>query len=166
VGLTSTVAVFGLGGVGLNVVQGARRVGAKIIVGVDRNPAKERIAREMGMTHFVNTDQCRNIVGEIKAVSVLGVTHSFECVGSPVVMRQAIEATNPFIGRCTLIGITSAGTELSTPAQGPSMGRLIGGVLMGGIKGKSDLPKLVDDYADGRTNFDDLISHRLRLGRD
>lgn len=159
----SLVAVFGLGGIGLNMVQSARLQGAKTIIGIDTNDAKEAVAHRMGATHFINPARQDNVPAAIMAITGMGATHSFECVGSPAVMRQAIDATNPFYGRCTIVGVAAAGAELSLPIQGLSMGKSVGGLLMGGLKPRSQLPALVQEYADGRVNFDDLISHRLRL---
>lgn len=160
---TSSVAVFGLGGIGLNVVQGARLAGAPIVIGVDINPAREVIARAMGATHFIDAGTCSDVAAAIIALTGMGATHSFECVGNPGVMRNAIDATNPFYGRCTLIGVAPAGSEVSTSIQGLSMGKSLGGLMMGGMKVRTDLPRLVEDYAEGRVDLDSLISHRLSL---
>lgn len=157
------VAVFGLGGVGLNVVQGAALAGAQVIIGVDTNDAKEAVARKLGLTHFINPDKVESVAAEIMAITVMGATHSFECIGAPAVMREAIAATNAFYGRCTIIGVAPLGSELTTPVQQLSMGKTVGGLLMGGVKARSGLPSLVSEYAEGRVNFDDLISHRLKL---
>lgn len=162
---TSSVAVFGLGGIGLNVVQGARLAGAPIIIGVDINPEKEAIARSMGATHFVDASTCSDVPAAVIALTGMGATHSFECVGNPGVMRDAIDAANPFYGRCTLIGVAPAGAEISTSIQGLSMGKTCGGLMMGGLKPRSDLPRLVEHYAEGRVDLDSLISHRLPLER-
>lgn len=159
----SLVAVFGLGGIGLNMVQSARQLGAKTIIGIDTNDAKEAVARRMGATHFINPARQDSVPAAIMAITGMGATHSFECVGSPSVMRQAVDATNPFYGRCTLVGVAAAGAELSLPIQGLSMGKTVGGLLMGGLKPRSQLPGLVQEYAEGRLNFDALISHRLPL---
>jgi S-(hydroxymethyl)glutathione dehydrogenase/alcohol dehydrogenase len=159
----SSVAVFGLGGIGLNVVQGARLAGAPIIVGIDVNPAREAIARAMGATHFIDAGSSSDVPAAVVALTGTGATHSFECVGSPAVMRDAIDAANPFYGRCILIGVAPAGSELSASIHGLSMGKTLGGLMMGGLKVRSDLPGLVEDYAEGRVDLDSLISHRLPL---
>ncbi|WP_448661578.1 alcohol dehydrogenase catalytic domain-containing protein [Sphingomonas sp. CJ20] len=161
----SVVVVFGLGGIGLNVVQGAKLAGAKTIIGIDLNPEREAIARDMGATHFLNPSLEADIVAAVMAITGGGATHSFECVGVPAVMRQAVDVTHPAFGHCTLIGIAPASAELSLSIQGMSMGRTVGGVLMGGIKPKSTLGAIVADYADGRVRFDELVSHRLPLER-
>lgn len=159
----STVAVFGLGGVGLTVVQGAHLAGARIIVGIDRNPEKEEMARRLGATHFIDAGANPDLVAQIHAVVPGGVTHSYECVGIPALIQQAIDATNMCYGRCTLLGVAAAGVEVPVSPHGFALGRTVGGLSMGGVKARSELPGIVADYADGHINFDDMVSHRLRL---
>lgn len=159
----SSVVVLGLGGIGLNVVQGSKRAGAKIIIGVDTNPAKESIAREYGATHFINPKTSANLIADIFALTGLGADYAFECVGSPALMRQAIEASNPFYGRTVIVGVGAKGAELSVPTSALAMGRLAGGLLMGGLRAKTDIPQLIEECVRGDIDFEGLISHRLKL---
>jgi S-(hydroxymethyl)glutathione dehydrogenase/alcohol dehydrogenase len=159
----SSAVVFGLGGIGLNVVQGCKRAGAKVIIGIDTNPAKEAVAREYGVTHFINPKNCENVIAEVFKVLPLGADYAFECVGVPALMRQAVEASNPFYGRTVIVGVAPQGAELSVTTSSVATGRLVGGLLMGGMRAKTDIPQLIEDYVRGDIDLDGLISHRLKL---
>ena len=169
----STVVVFGLGGIGLNVIQGARMVGAGMIVGVDTNPAREAMARKFGMTHFVNPAKLGpkdlgengDLVGHIVELTGGGADFSFECVGNPTLMRQALECCHRGWGVSTIIGVASAGQEISTRPFQLVTGRRWIGSAFGGARGRTDVPKIVEWYMDGRINIDDLITHHLPLER-
>lgn len=169
----STVVVFGLGGIGLNVIQGARMVGAGMIVGVDVNPAREEMARRFGMTHFVNPAKLEpkalgengDVVGHIVELTGGGADFSFECVGNPTLMRQALECSHRGWGVSTIIGVASAGQEISTRPFQLVTGRRWIGSAFGGARGRTDVPKIVDWYMDGKINIDDLITHHLPLER-
>ena len=160
-----TVAVFGLGGIGLNVIQAARMVGADKIIGVDLNPAREAIARKFGMTHFVNPD----VVGRDKVVQAIqdlsdgGVDYSFECIGNVQVMRQALECCHRGWGQSIIIGVAGAGQEISTRPFQLVTGRVWKGTAFGGAKGRRDVPKIVDWYMDGKIDIDSLITHVMPL---
>jgi S-(hydroxymethyl)glutathione dehydrogenase/alcohol dehydrogenase len=160
-----TVAVFGLGGIGLNVIQAARMVGADKIIGVDLNPAREAIARKFGMTHFVNPD----VVGRDKVVQAIqdlsdgGVDYSFECIGNVQVMRQALECCHRGWGVSVIIGVAGAGQEISTRPFQLVTGRVWKGTAFGGAKGRRDVPKIVDWYMDGKIDIDSLITHVMPL---
>jgi S-(hydroxymethyl)glutathione dehydrogenase/alcohol dehydrogenase len=160
-----TVAVFGLGGIGLNVIQAARMVGAGLIIGVDLNPAREAIARKFGMTHFVNPD----VVGRDKVVQAIqdlsdgGVDYSFECIGNVQVMRQALECCHRGWGQSIIIGVAGAGQEISTRPFQLVTGRVWKGTAFGGAKGRRDVPKIVDWYMDGKIDIDSLITHVMPL---
>ena len=160
-----TVAVFGLGGIGLNVIQAARMVGADKIIGVDLNPAREEIARKFGMTHFVNPD----VVGRDKVVQAIqdlsdgGVDYSFECIGNTSVMRQALECCHRGWGVSVIIGVAGAGQEISTRPFQLVTGRVWKGTAFGGAKGRRDVPKIVDWYMDGKIDIDSLITHVMPL---
>ncbi|MGH8505558.1 MAG: S-(hydroxymethyl)glutathione dehydrogenase/class III alcohol dehydrogenase [Stenotrophobium sp.] len=162
----ATVVVFGLGGIGLNVIQGARMAGARMIVGVDVNPAREMLARKFGLTHFVNP---RTIDGDLVAHLVEltggGADYSFECVGSPVLMRQALECCHKGWGVSTIIGVAAAGEEISTRPFQLVTGRRWQGTAFGGARGRTDVPKIVDWYMEKQINVDDLITHVLPLER-
>jgi S-(hydroxymethyl)glutathione dehydrogenase/alcohol dehydrogenase len=161
----ANVAVFGLGGIGLNVIQGARMVGADRIVGVDINPAREAMAREFGMTHFVNPDD----VGRDKVVQAVqdltdgGADFSFECVGNTALMRQALECTHRGWGTSIIIGVAAAGQEISTRPFQLVTGRNWRGTAFGGARGRTDVPRIVDWYMEGKIRIDPLITHRLKL---
>ncbi|NGP53999.1 S-(hydroxymethyl)glutathione dehydrogenase/class III alcohol dehydrogenase [Thioalkalivibrio sp. XN8] len=159
----STVAVFGLGGIGLNVVQGARLVGADRIIGVDLNPAKAELARKFGMTDFVNAAEVDDIVGEIVALTAGGVDYSFECIGNVQVMRQALECCHKGWGTSVIIGVAGAGQEIATRPFQLVTGRNWRGSAFGGARGRTDVPKIVDWYMDGKINIDDLITHTMPL---
>ena len=160
----STVVVFGLGGIGLNVIQGARMAGADMIVGVDINPAREALARQFGMTHFVNPKTIKgDIVGHIVELTKGGADYSFECVGSTELMRQALECCHKGWGVSTIIGVAGAGQEISTRPFQLVTGRRWQGSAFGGARGRTDVPKIVDWYMDKKINIDDLITHTLPL---
>ena len=159
----ANVVVFGLGGIGLNVIQGARMVGANKIIGVDLNPKREAMARRFGMTHFLNPKDQANIVDAIVQLTDGGADYSFECIGSTQVMRQALECTHKGWGRSIIIGVAEAGAEISTRPFQLVTGRKWEGSAFGGARGRSDVPKIVDWYMDGKINIDELITHRLKL---
>jgi S-(hydroxymethyl)glutathione dehydrogenase/alcohol dehydrogenase len=163
----ANVAVFGLGGIGLNVIQGARMVGADRIVGIDLNPAKEAMARRFGMTDFVNPD----VVGRDKVVQAViditggGADFSFECIGNTAVMRQALECTHRGWGESIIIGVAGAGQEISTRPFQLVTGRVWKGTAFGGARGRTDVPRIVDWYMQGRIEIDPLITHVMPLER-
>ncbi len=159
----ANVVVFGLGGIGLNVIQGARMVGVNKIIGVDLNPKREAMARRFGMTHFLNPKDQANIVDAIVQLTDGGADYSFECIGSTQVMRQALECTHKGWGRSIIIGVAEAGAEISTRPFLLVTGRKWEGSAFGGARGRSDVPKIVDWYMDGKINIDELITHRLKL---
>ena len=160
----SRVVVFGLGGIGLNVIQGARMVGATQIVGVDINPHRQHLARQMGMTHFVNPLELKDdIVGHLVELTQGGADYSFECVGNVQLMRQALECCHKGWGVCTIIGVAPAGHEISTRPFQLVTGRVWQGSAFGGARGRTDVPKIVDWYMEGRINIDDLITHVLPI---
>ncbi len=156
--------VFGLGGIGLNVIQGLKLVGANMIVGVDVNPEREKLARQFGMTHFVNP---KNIEGDLVAHLVEltkgGADYSFECVGNVTLMRQALECCHKGWGVSTVIGVAEAGKEISTRPFQLVTGRRWQGSAFGGARGRTDVPKIVDWYMDKKINIDQLITHKLTL---
>jgi S-(hydroxymethyl)glutathione dehydrogenase/alcohol dehydrogenase len=163
----ANVAVFGLGGIGLNVIQGARMVGADKIVGVDLNPARREIAEKFGMTHFVNPDE----VGRDKVVSAIvdvtggGADFSFECIGNTTTMRQALECCHRGWGESIIIGVAPSGAEISTRPFQLVTGRVWKGSAFGGARGRTDVPKIVDWYMEGKIDIDDLITHTMPLER-
>ncbi|MBO6947868.1 MAG: S-(hydroxymethyl)glutathione dehydrogenase/class III alcohol dehydrogenase [Rhodospirillales bacterium] len=158
------VIVFGLGGIGLNVIQGAKLVGANMIVGVDLNPKRKAIAEKFGMTHFVNPKEVEgDLVPYLVDLTNGGADHSFECIGSTDVMRQALECCHKGWGESTIIGVAGAGQEISTRPFQLVTGRVWRGTAFGGAKGRTDVPKIVDWYMDGKINIDDLITHKLAL---
>jgi len=160
----ANVVVFGLGGIGLNVVQGARLAGAGMIVGVDVNPARERLARKFGMTHFVNPTEIEgDIVPFLVELTGGGADYSFECVGNVDLMRQALECCHRGWGVSVIIGVAGAGQEIRTRPFQLVTGRVWKGTAFGGARGRSDVPKIVDWYMEGRINIDDLITHKLAL---
>ena len=161
----ANVVVFGLGGIGLNVIQGARMVGAAKIIGVDINPGRVEIARKFGMTHFVNPNEVDNIVDHIVQLTDGGADYSFECIGNTQVMRQALECTHKGWGQSFIIGVAAAGQEISTRPFQLVTGREWKGSAFGGARGRTDVPKIVDWYMDGKINIDDLITHTLPLER-
>ena len=160
------VIVFGLGGIGLNVIQGARMVGAEMIVGVDINPARKDIAEKFGMTHFVNPDEVEgDLVPYLVDLTKGGADHSFECIGNVATMRQALECCHKGWGESTIIGVAGAGQEISTRPFQLVTGRVWRGTAFGGARGRSDVPEIVDWYMEGKINIDDLITHTLPLER-
>ena len=162
----ANVVVFGLGGIGLNVVQGARMVGANMIVGVDLNPAREAMARKFGLTHFVNPkDVAGDLVPHLVELTGGGADYSFECIGNVDVMRQALECCHRGWGVSVVIGVAGAGQEIKTRPFQLVTGRVWKGTAFGGARGRTDVPKIVDWYMDGRINIDDLITHKLPLVR-
>jgi S-(hydroxymethyl)glutathione dehydrogenase / alcohol dehydrogenase len=161
----ANVVVFGLGGIGLNVIQGAKMVGAGKIVGIDINPAREAMARKFGMTDFINPKETPNVVDAIVQVTDGGADYSFECIGNTKTMRQALECCHKGWGQSIIIGVAAAGEEISTRPFQLVTGRQWKGSAFGGARGRTDVPRIVDWYMEGRINIDDLITHRLPLER-
>jgi S-(hydroxymethyl)glutathione dehydrogenase/alcohol dehydrogenase len=160
----ANVVVFGLGGIGLNVVQGARLVGANMIIGVDLNPARRALAEKFGMTHFVNPKEVGDdLVAHLVALTGGGADYSFECVGNVDLMRQALECCHRGWGVSVIIGVAGAGQEIRTRPFQLVTGRTWKGTAFGGARGRTDVPKIVDWYMDGRINIDDLITHVLPI---
>jgi S-(hydroxymethyl)glutathione dehydrogenase/alcohol dehydrogenase len=159
----SNVAVFGLGGIGLNVLQGARMVGADKIIGVDLNPEREAMARKFGMTHFINPKVTPDVVAAISDLTDGGVDYSFECIGNVNVMRQALECCHKGWGESVIIGVAGAGQEIATRPFQLVTGRVWKGSAFGGAKGRTDVPKIVDWYMDGKIAIDDLITHVMPI---
>ncbi len=161
----ANVAVFGLGGIGLNVLQGARMVGADKIIGVDINPARRGMAEKFGMTHFINPDEVGRdkVVQAIQDVTDGGADFSFECVGNTHLMRQALECTHRGWGTSIIIGVAASGQEISTRPFQLVTGRNWRGTAFGGARGRTDVPKIVDWYMEGKISIDPLITHRLTL---
>jgi S-(hydroxymethyl)glutathione dehydrogenase/alcohol dehydrogenase len=154
----STVAVFGLGGIGLNVIQGAKMVGASQIIGVDIDESKISLAKKFGMTHFINSKNVENIVEYIADLTKGGVDYSFECIGNTTVMREALECTHKGWGVSVIIGVAAAGEMISTRPFQLVTGRTWKGTAFGGARGRTDVPKIVDWYMEGKINIDDLIT--------
>jgi S-(hydroxymethyl)glutathione dehydrogenase/alcohol dehydrogenase len=162
----SKVVVFGLGGIGLNVIQAARMVGAEMIVGVDLNPAKRSLAEKFGMTHFVNPKEVEgDLVPYLVDLTKGGADYSFECIGNVKVMRQALECCHKGWGVSVIIGVAGAGEEISTRPFQLVTGRVWKGSAFGGARGRTDVPKIVDWYMEGKINIDDLITHTMPLER-
>lgn len=160
----SNVVVFGLGGIGLNVIQGAKLVGANMIVGVDLNPSKKALAEKMGMTHFVNPQEVEgDLVSYLVELTKGGADYSFECIGNVNVMRQALECCHKGWGVSVIIGVAAAGQEISTRPFQLVTGRVWKGTAFGGAKGRTDVPKIVDWYMDGKINIDDLITEVMPI---
>ncbi len=159
----ANVVVFGLGGIGLNVIQGAKMVGADKIIGVDLNPAREAMARRFGMTHFINPKHADNVVDAIVQLTDGGADFSFECIGNTTTMRQALECCHKGWGQSVIIGVAAAGQEIATRPFQLVTGRVWKGSAFGGARGRSDVPKIVDWYMDGKIQIDPLITHRLKL---
>jgi len=159
----ANVVVFGLGGIGLNVIQGAKMVGASKIIGVDINPSKVELAKQFGMTHFINPNDVKNVVQEIVDLTDGGVDYSFECIGNVNTMRQALECCHKGWGQSYIIGVAGAGQEISTRPFQLVTGRVWRGTAFGGARGRTDVPKIVDWYMDGKINIDDLITHKMPL---
>jgi S-(hydroxymethyl)glutathione dehydrogenase/alcohol dehydrogenase len=156
----ANVVVFGLGGIGLNVVQGARMAGANMIVGVDVNPKREPLARKFGLTHFVNPKSVGgDLVAHLVELTGGGADYSFECVGSVDLMRQALECCHRGWGVSVIIGVAGAGQEIKTRPFQLVTGRVWKGTAFGGARGRTDVPRIVDWYMEGKINIDDLITH-------
>jgi S-(hydroxymethyl)glutathione dehydrogenase/alcohol dehydrogenase len=161
-----SVVVFGLGGIGLNVIQGARLAGAAMIVGVDVNPAKRTLAEKFGMTHFVNPKEAAgDLVAHLVDLTGGGADFSFECVGNVELMRQALECCHKGWGTSVIIGVAGAGEEIRTRPFQLVTGRVWKGTAFGGAKGRTDVPRIVDWYMQGKINIDDLITHTMPLER-
>ena len=162
----ANVVVFGLGGIGLNVIQGARLAGANMIVGVDLNPARKPLAEQFGMTHFVNPKEVAgDLVPYLVALTDGGADYSFECVGNVDLMRQALECCHRGWGVSVIIGVAGAGQEIRTRPFQLVTGRVWKGTAFGGARGRTDVPKIVDWYMDGKIAIDPLITHTLPLER-
>ena len=158
------VIVFGLGGIGLNVLQGARMAGANKIIGVDINSDRRSLGEKFGMTDFVNPNEVEgDLVDYLVELSDGGADHSFECIGNVNTMRQALECCHKGWGESTIIGVAGAGLEISTRPLQLVTGRVWRGTAFGGAKGRTDVPKIVDWYMDGKINIDDLITHSMPL---
>jgi S-(hydroxymethyl)glutathione dehydrogenase/alcohol dehydrogenase len=162
----SRVVVFGLGGIGLNVIQGARIVGASQIVGVDLNPARRALAQKLGMTDFVNPNEVTgDLVAHLVALTGGGADYSFECIGNVKTMRQALECCHKGWGVSVIIGVAGAGQEIATRPFQLVTGRVWKGTAFGGARGRTDVPKIVDWYMQGKIAIDDLITHKMPLER-
>jgi len=162
----ANVVVFGLGGIGLNVIQGARMAGANMIVGVDINPARETLARQFGMTHFVNPKDAKgDLVPHLVELTKGGADYSFECVGNVDLMRQALECCHRGWGESIIIGVAGAGQEIKTRPFQLVTGRVWKGTAFGGARGRTQVPQIVDWYMDGKISIDPLITHKLPLER-
>jgi S-(hydroxymethyl)glutathione dehydrogenase/alcohol dehydrogenase len=161
----ANVVVFGLGGIGLNVIQGARMVGADKIIGVDINPAKQAMARKFGMTHFINPNEIGTdkVVQAITDLTSGGADFSFDCTGNVAVMRQALECCHRGWGESIIIGVAPSGAEIATRPFQLVTGRVWKGSAFGGARGRTDVPKIVDWYMEGKINIDDLITHTMPL---
>ncbi len=159
----STVAVFGLGGIGLNVIQGARMVGADRIIGIDLNPSKAALGSQFGMTDFINPKDVDDVTQAIIDLTDGGVDYSFECIGNVTTMRQALECCHKGWGESFIIGVASAGQEISTRPFQLVTGRSWKGTAFGGARGRTDVPKIVDWYMDGKIEIDPLITHTMAL---
>ena len=156
--------VFGLGGIGLNVIQGLRLVGANMIVGVDLNDSKKELATQFGMTHFVNPSAVSgDLVGHLVELTKGGADYSFECIGNVKVMRQALECAHKGWGESIIIGVAPGGAEIATRPFQLVTGRSWRGTAFGGAKGRTDVPKIVDWYMDGKIAIDELITHSMPL---
>jgi len=159
----STVAVFGLGGIGLNVVQGAKMVGASKIIGIDINENRKELATSFGMTDFINPNKTDKLVEDIIEMTDGGVDYSFECIGNVEVMRQALECCHKGWGESVIIGVAGAGQEIATRPFQLVTGRVWRGTAFGGARGRTDVPKIVDWYMDGKIDIDSLITHKMPL---
>jgi S-(hydroxymethyl)glutathione dehydrogenase/alcohol dehydrogenase len=159
----STVAVFGLGGIGLNVIQGARMVGADRIIGIDINPQRESLGRKFGMTDFIDPAAVKNVTEAIIDLTGGGVDYSFECIGNVHTMRQALECCHKGWGESFIIGVAGAGQEIATRPFQLVTGRSWRGTAFGGARGRTDVPKIVDWYMDGKIDIDPLITHTMPL---
>lgn len=159
----STVAVFGLGGIGLNVIQGARMVSADRIIGVDINPTRAKLGTQFGMTDFINPKDVDDVTQAIIDLTGGGVDYSFECIGNIDTMRQALECCHKGWGESFIIGVAGAGQEISTRPFQLVTGRSWRGTAFGGARGRTDVPRIVDWYMDGKIEIDPLITHTLAL---
>jgi S-(hydroxymethyl)glutathione dehydrogenase/alcohol dehydrogenase len=159
----ANVVVFGLGGIGLNVIQGARMVGADKIIGIDINPGRQAMAREFGMTHFINPKDVPDVVDAIQQLTDGGADYSFECIGNTTTMRQALECCHKGWGRSIIIGVAAAGQEIATRPFQLVTGRKWEGSAFGGARGRTDVPRIVDWYMEGKIRIDPLITHTLKL---
>ena len=159
----ATVAVFGLGGIGLNVIQGAKLVGARRIIGVDLNADKKELATQFGMTDFVNPSEVDDVVDHLIQMTGGGVDYSFECIGNVNVMRQALECCHKGWGQSCIIGVAGAGQEISTRPFQLVTGRSWRGTAFGGARGRTDVPKIVDWYMEGKIHIDEMITHTMPL---
>ncbi|HEY6577846.1 MAG TPA: S-(hydroxymethyl)glutathione dehydrogenase/class III alcohol dehydrogenase [Rhizomicrobium sp.] len=162
----ANVVVFGLGGIGLNVVQGAKLAGADMIIGVDVNPARERLARKFGLSHFVNPTEVEgDLVGRLVELTKGGADYSFECIGNTDTMRQALECCHRGWGVSVIIGVAPAGREISTRPFQLVTGRVWKGTAFGGARGRTDVPRIVDWYMEKKIAIDELITHTMPLER-
>jgi S-(hydroxymethyl)glutathione dehydrogenase/alcohol dehydrogenase len=162
----ANAVVFGLGGIGLSVIQGLRLAGANRIIGVDLNPTKQALATRYGMTHFVNPNAIEgDLVAHLIELTDGGADYSFECIGNVKVMRQALECCHKGWGESVIIGVAGAGQEISTRPFQLVTGRVWRGTAFGGMKGRRDVPKLVDWYMDGKIDIDHLVTHTVPLER-
>jgi len=160
----ANVVIFGLGGIGLNVIQGAKMAGANKIIGVDLNPARKALGEKFGMTHFVNPKEVQgDLVAHLVELTGGGADYSFECIGNVDVMRQALECCHRGWGVSVIIGVAGSGQEIKTRPFQLVTGRVWKGTAFGGAKGRRDVPKIVDWYMEGKINIDDLITHKLKL---
>ena len=159
----ATVAVFGLGGIGLNVIQGAKLVGARRIIGVDINPSKKELATQFGMTDFVNPKEVEDVVDHLIQITGGGVDYSFECIGNVNLMRQALECCHKGWGQSCIIGVAGAGQEISTRPFQLVTGRSWRGTAFGGARGRTDVPMIVDWYMEGKIHIDEMITHTMPL---
>jgi len=159
----ANVVVFGLGGIGLNVIQGAKLVGADKIIGVDINPDKAKMATEFGMTDFINPKQTDNVVAKIVELTDGGADYSFDCTGNTDVMRQALECCHRGWGQSIVIGVAEAGKEIATRPFQLVTGRVWKGTAFGGARGRTDVPKIVDWYMNKKIRIDELITHTMPL---
>ncbi len=159
----STVAVFGLGGIGLNVIQGAKMVGADRIIGIDINPTREKLGRNFGMSDFVNPNDIDDVTQAIIDMTGGGVDYSFECIGNVSTMRQALECAHKGWGESFIIGVAGAGLEISTRPFQLVTGRSWKGTAFGGARGRTDVPRIVEWYMEGKIQIDPLITHKLPL---
>ena len=159
----ATVAVFGLGGIGLNVIQGAKLVGSRRIIGVDINPSKKELATQFGMTDFVNPKEVDDVVDHLIQMTGGGVDYSFECIGNVNLMRQALECCHKGWGQSCIIGVAGAGQEISTRPFQLVTGRSWRGTAFGGARGRTDVPMIVDWYMEGKIHIDEMITHTMPL---
>jgi S-(hydroxymethyl)glutathione dehydrogenase / alcohol dehydrogenase len=161
----ANVVVFGLGGIGLNVIQGAKLVGADKIIGIDLNPAREAMARRFGMTDFIDPKNVPNVVDAIVQLTDGGADYSFECIGNTTTMRQALECCHKGWGQSIIIGVAAAGAEIATRPFQLVTGRVWKGTAFGGARGRTDVPRIVDWVVERKLDIEPLITHRLTLDR-